>query len=179
MNETAHVLDLVGFVVGIVAVMGIIVLAGRLWTGSGKSGAGAITPPDTAPPDTAPPDTAPPRTTPSDVAPSPTGPAGGIHAGPPPADLRPPESSRSEEAQSRPEVASPSLALVGNGSALAVATNGAEAPSAPATSNGKHPMTNGIDRTAGWRPDPEQGEDLLRYWDGLRWTDHFARRVTS
>ncbi len=70
------------------------------------------------------------------------------------------------------------VAHASNGSASVLAVNGAREPATPASSNGKHPVTNGVDRTAGWRPDPEHGEDLLRYWDGLRWTDHFARRVS-
>jgi Protein of unknown function (DUF2510) len=180
-NETAHVLDLVGFVVGVLAVMGIILLAAHLWSPSRKLRGGVAGQPDAAPRDSAPSGDARSGT----PAPSTSPPAG---ASPPvgtsPEPPGPQEPSRSETTASRTEDA-PQLAHMSNGSALAVAANGTEGLATPATSNGNHngngkyPMTNGVDRTAGWRPDPGQGEGLLRYWDGLRWTDHFARRVRS
>ena len=64
MNETAHVLDLAGFVVGVLAVMGIIVLAAHLWSPSRKPRGGVAAPRDSAPSGDAPSRTPAPGTTP-------------------------------------------------------------------------------------------------------------------
>jgi hypothetical protein len=185
-NETAHVLDLVGFVVGVFAVMGIIVLAAHLWSPSRNPRGGQAGPPDRPPRDAAPSSEAPSRT----PAPGTTPPTGaepsagaapsagaGPDAGSSPA-ASPGESTPPETRALLTQEVAPALGQVSNGSAPSLASGAAE-PATPASGNGKHQVTNGADRTAGWRPDPDHGEDLLRYWDGLRWTDHFARRVSS
>jgi hypothetical protein len=83
----------------------------------------------------------------------------------------PPDPGLSPANRSGTLLAVPPQPAGGKGSPLAASALAASA----ITSSAAPTAADRAAPPAGWHPDPEGRPGVLRYWDGARWTSHFAR----
>lgn len=144
MNGWAHSLDIAGFIMAVLAVMGGLALLGR----RGKRARLAI------------------------PAPAASRDGSNLEEAAPLASTTASTSNRARTIGSGTIV---SLGTIHASGALSVAAvpswDDVELTDAAPSSNGKH-------LAPGWRHDPQNRGDFLRYWDGAAWTEFFARPVS-